>query len=288
MKPGYLQWIVIVLSSILLFGCNSSKIKQAIQNQKPKVSIIQVRVIDIDFEQITLGFETQIDNPNPVDISLAGIDYDLHLQGSSFLKGNTRKPVSIKASSISLVELPLTIGFDQLKNSYEAIRDKTSVAYLLNLGLLIDIPVIGQYSHSVQQQGNLPVPIKPSIRLADIKINHINFNGAEVDVSIGIENPNPFSAILERLDYTLRINGQQWASGVSEKPGTIEANSDSTIKIPLNLQFSQMGIGLFKLLTGSSNIDYALSGDLKARVPEMPVGRFDLPINQVGTFKLTP
>jgi LEA14-like dessication related protein len=287
MNQRYFLWVMIAVCSLLFSACNNSKIKQAIQNQKPTVTITQVRIIDINFEEVTLGFDTRIDNPNPVDISLAGIDYDLHLQGNSFLKGITRQPVTIKASAKSAVELPLTIGFEKLKSSYAAIKDKPSVDYLLNLNLLIDVPIIGQYSHALKQEGSLPVPKKPSIDLADIRVNRMSFTGADVDVSFNINNPNPYSAVLDQLNYKLNINGKEWASGTSEEPGTIEANGNSIINIPVSLKFSQLGMELYKLLSSSSNINYGLSGDLKAHVPEIAVGKFYLPIDQKGTFKLS-
>ncbi|MDQ7075738.1 MAG: LEA type 2 family protein [Gammaproteobacteria bacterium] len=275
------------ISSLFLSGCSQPALKQILENQRPKVSIASTRISSLDFDNLTLNFGIKIDNPNPIPISLAGLDYDLKLAGKSFIKGQKDQPIQVAASGISEIELPITVGFKQLMNIFKEFKNKDSAAYDLDLGLLVDVPIIGQYRHPLKTSGNIPIPKTPSVKLANMSLGEMSFSGANVGVQLEIDNPNAFSLALDKLDYTLKVNGAQWFKGVQNNVGNIKANGKSVINLPLSLNFMDLGSGLFSVLSGGKALNYDIQGTLGATSDNALIGAFQLPINQQGAVNLS-
>jgi len=274
------------ITTLIVSGCSQPALKQMLENQRPKVSIASTRISSLDFDNLTLNFGIKIDNPNPIPISLAGLDYDLKLAGKSFIKGQKDQPIEVAASGISEIELPITVGFKDLLNIFKEFKNQDNAAYDLDLGLLVNVPVIGQYRHPMNTTGNFPIPKAPSIKLANMSLDKISpiSSRAEVGVQLEINNPNAFSLALNKLDYTLKVNGAQWFKGVQNNVGNIKANGKSVINLPLSLNFSS---GLFSVLTGGKALNYDIQGTLGATSSNALIGAFQLPINQQGSVNLS-
>jgi len=275
------------ISTLIVSGCSQPALKQMLENQRPKVSIASTRISSLDFDNLTLNFGIKVDNPNPIPISLAGLDYDLKLAGKSFIKGKKDQPIEVAASGISQIELPITVGFKDLLKIFKTFKNQDSAAYDLDLGLLVDVPVIGQYRHPLQTKGNFPIPKTPSVKLANMSVGKMSFSGAEVGVQLEVNNPNAFSLALDKLDYRLKVNGAQWFDGVQNNVGNIKANGKSIINLPLSLNFMDLGSGLFSVLSGGKALNYDIQGTLGATSSNALIGAFQLPINQQGAVNLS-
>ncbi|MDQ7016346.1 MAG: LEA type 2 family protein, partial [Gammaproteobacteria bacterium] len=96
-----------------------------------------------------------------------------------------------------------------------------------------------------------------------------------------------FSLALDKLDYTLKVNGAQWFKGVQNNVGNIKANGKSVINLPLSLNFMDLGSGLFSVLSGGKALNYDIQGTMGATSDNALIGAFQLPINQQGSVNLS-
>ena len=83
------RYFIILLFPLILTNCAElMKIAQQGNIQKPAVRVSSARLAGLSFDKADLIFDIEISNPNSIGVSLAGFDYDLLLNGQSFLKGN--------------------------------------------------------------------------------------------------------------------------------------------------------------------------------------------------------
>lgn len=275
---------VIVAAS--LSACVPGNVKEAMENQKPRVKVSGQRLTHLDFDRADLSFDLQIKNPNPIGISLAGMDYDLKLAGNSFVSGNKAQKLRIPANRKSKVELPLSLSFTEIFEGLKKLSDKKTIPYELTTGLKIDVPLLGALRYPVTTRGTIPVPRLPSISVKGISMEKMSLSGARMLLKMEVDNPNVFGLGLNALNYDLTVNGQRWASGNKVNVGKIQKNGKSEISLPVTLNFMELGSGIYSLLNSNQALDYQFSGKLKANGDHPLIGNFSLPFDNRGSTTL--
>ncbi len=279
--------LVITALLLSLAACAPVELKQALENQRPRISVADQRVTSLDFERIALAFGLNVENPNPIGIQLAGLDYDLKLDGKHFLAGKQPQRMQIAAAGISRIEVPLSFALSEIQQALSNIGDKDEVPYELVTGLMIDVPLLGKLRYPVTTRGTIPVPRLPTVSLQSLSVERLDFSGATLGLKLAVDNPNAFSVALNSLNYDLKVNGKHWASGNQRDLGTMKQKQKSTITLPLTLNFMELGSGLYTMLNSSKPLDYQLSGKLNANSGHRLIGAFDMPINSAGRVNLS-
>lgn len=282
-----LTTLLAALSLTLLGGCNSGNIRETLNKQKPRVSVAGQKLTRLDFQQVGMAFDIRIDNPNPVGISLAGLDYDLKLAGRSFATGKQNKQMQLKAAGPSSFQLPLSMRFAEVYQGLKELKGKNEVPYELTTGLVIDVPILGKLRYPVSASGKLPLPRVPKVSLKSLTLEKLSFSGASLALKLKVDNPNVFGVALNKLRYDFKVNGKRWASGNRASLGKLAANQGNELTLPISLNFMELGSGLYGLLKGGQDLDYSLSGTLDANGGHPLIGDFAVPINRSGKIKLT-
>jgi LEA14-like dessication related protein len=101
-KYGY---IVLISTAILviLSGCP----KPGTHLVSPKISLVNIQVLDIKLFETTLKIDLRVLNPNNIPLQLKGTDCDLELNGKKFASGVSDEQVKIPAFGTAIV--PMTI-----------------------------------------------------------------------------------------------------------------------------------------------------------------------------------
>jgi LEA14-like dessication related protein len=236
-------------------------------------------------EGFNLAFDVKVDNPNPVAISLAGLDYDLKLLGSRFLQGEQPTGLKVAANGSSQVQVPLRLGFQQLMSSYRQLKGAERADYQLDLGMGFDVPLLGRVRVPISYKGEFPIPRMPEIKLRSFDIRQLSMSGANLLLQMEVDNPNAFSLLLGKLDYNLKLNGYNVGSGLIDKPVNIEQGGQGVIGLPVSLDFAQAGLGLYKALLGSG-ISYDISGSMDASSSNAMLQAFRIPLDKQGRIDL--
>jgi LEA14-like dessication related protein len=285
MRPFTFISLSLTLAAFGLAAC-TPMVKQALDNQRPQVSVVDQHITGLDFERVSIAFGLKVDNPNPIGITLEGLDYDLKLDGHSFLTGKQDKQMQIAASGASRIELPLSMTFKEIKVGLSGLKGKDEVPYELTTGLLIKVPLLGTYRYPLVSQGVMPVPQLPAVSLQNLKVQNLSFTGATLALQLLVDNPNNFSVALNTLDYGLKINGKQWASGHSQTLGNIKEKQKSVISLPVTVSLMDLGAGFSNLLKGGEELNYEIVGKLSASTSNKLIGNFDMPLETNGRVKV--
>ena len=254
--------------------------------QKPVVNLSDVKMTGLSFDSVDLLFHIDIDNPNNVGIKLAGFDYDLQIEDNSFISGKQDNGLAIKANGSEIIQLPLTLKFKDIYNTFSIVKDLDSVQYKLNSGLSFNLPVLGDIRIPVTKSGNIPTLKLPSINFKKLKMDQIKLTGADLTLQINIDNHNAFAFILKNIDYKLNVAGTQWIDEKMNQSMNISAKQENIINIPISLNFLSMGQSVYNIVNGNQSLNYSLKGnaDMGSSLPLL--GDFNIPFNQTGNTNI--
>ena len=279
---------LLILMFAVLSGCASmDAVKKAAGIKDPAVSIAGMNVSTLSAEGLTLQFVLDVDNPNPIPLNLAGFDYALKLDGKQLMAGEQRDKVNIKARGSSQVKVPVSLKFSDLSRLISGAINKENLGYELKTSALVDLPVIGIKKIPASKKGTFPVPRAPDISLTGIDVKKLGLAGAKVVIGANIENPNAFGVDINKLIYNLSINGKRWVKSDIGKTISLDGKGSSTLTIPLELNFLEMGSSLYQMLTQSKGMNYNLTGDMKFDADHPLLKGVDAPFTKKGTVEIT-
>ena len=272
----------------MITACSEFKNLQNMMNVKnPQVSFENVKLTGLSFEKADLMFDLKVINPNDFNITLSGFDYDLLINQNSFLSGKQNKGIAVKANDFSIVQIPLSLKYMDLYDTYKSFENDDVLKYTLKTGILFDIPMLGKVRIPVSKSGELPSLKLPTISFKSIKLDNLGFSGADLTLEIGVDNPNAMNLLLNKMDYNLNVNGNQWASGIAAEKINVKEKGESTLKIPVKLDFLQMGTTAYQLLQGNSDLKIEFKGNADMNSSLELLKNFDISFDESKTVKLT-
>ncbi len=278
---------VLIFLILTLLSCSElTQVLQQVNIQKPRANVKKVSLTKLSFRKVDLNFNVAVSNPNPVAVKLAGFDYDFLLNNHSFLKGNQQKNLQIKAGGKSSVDIPLSLTFAEIYKTFDSLKGADSIRYQLKMKLGINVPVLGVVTIPVSKTGYLPNLRLPSISLKSIKLKNIGLSGAQLDIGITLKNPNALSFTVNKLDYHLDVNGANWLSGLTDQAIKINKKGENEIHLPITLNFMDMGMAVYNLLTSGQKLNYHLKGKADFKTPLKLLNSFSLPFDQSGKIQL--
>ncbi|WP_456443004.1 LEA type 2 family protein [Caldithrix abyssi] len=278
---------VLLLGLFMLNGCQQLwPLLQKMNIQKPVVKLKTVQLHGLSLKGIDLEAKLSIKNPNPVGIKLAGYDYELLIEEHSFLNGRQEQTLKIAAHGQSEIGIPFSFSFKQLYKSFQTLKTADSITYTLRSGLTFDVPVLGKIRLPVQTTQRLPNVKIPEFKVAALKLKHLGFNGADLSLSLEVDNPNAWSLDLQNLNYQFVVNGQKWIEGILQQKLQIGQKQKQRIEIPVHLNFLEMGRSLYQLLKNPAPLEYQLTGRARLNSSIKLLGSFELPLDQKGRIKL--
>ena len=272
---------------ILLVACSGLKeLAETAKVERPEVEIVGSKLTGLSFRDIDFMFDVRIQNPNSLGVKLSGFDYDFLINENSFINGDQEEGMEIKAQGEHTVHLPVSFEFSSLYQAFQSLRQNDNSTYELKCGFSFELPILGPVRIPVSTKGDVPLIKFPKVNLDGLKLKHLGFSGADLELAVRFDNPNAFSMILERFNYQLNINGQSWASGDVEQRTEVADKGEGVLAIPISLDFAQIGRSVYGMLTGDQSFDYQLQGDLDLSSSFPLLEKATLPFDLTGVTEL--
>lgn len=249
---------VFVISALFMSGCAS--LKQMIDVQKPTASVSGVSLGNLSLDQVTLLVDVAVANPNAFKLDAAGFDLDLSIAGQQLASvAQPDAAMSVPANGNNSVQLPVTLKFSEIAAAMGGLGGKNSVDYALAGNITMNLPVLGDVSLPVSFADMLPIPQLPKISFSDVSLSDVSWSGAKLKVDLDVSNPNIFGLNLNTLAYNLEAEGKSLGSGALEGV-KLEKGQTQTLSIPMDVSLTNLGISLFRMLSGGQAVDIGLSG----------------------------
>lgn len=278
--------IILSLFVLIVFiSCNT--LKDLSNIQKPSVRYSSMSIQDMSFDDVTLLFDFEVDNPNSFGVSADQYQYEFFINGTEFVTGIQNENVRIESESKSIIQVPVSLTFSEVYNTISLAVNRDSISYRISSEVRFDIAGVSQQRVPVSAEGELPIPKLPKIELSNFNVNELSFSGAEMVASFRVENPNSFGISFADASYNLEVNEKEWLDTTLERSIELGGSESELITIPIRLNSSQMGSVLFDMLRGEKEFPYNLTGSARISADLPGFDGFEvLPFNISGTYKL--
>jgi LEA14-like dessication related protein len=254
--------------------------------ERPTASVVSAELTRLTFTDAELTTRIRVDNPNAVSVTLTGFAYTLDVEGAEFLSGTQSRGLQIEAFGESEIDVPLAIGFRELRDTLDRVRDRDEASYTVTVDLQFDLPVLGPVTLPLRREGVFPVVRPPSVRVAELRLDSLGITGAELSLTVAVENPNGFAFSIESLDYAFAVGDRLWVSGATDRPRRVPAHGAEEITAGFTISFTAFGRTVRDLLLGSDEITYSFvsRASIDPEIDLMPTVTF--PFEREGSIPL--
>ncbi|KAJ3701788.1 hypothetical protein LUZ61_005493 [Rhynchospora tenuis] len=125
---------------------------------KPEASVTGVSFKGVTRECITLHSEVDVNNPYSHRLPICEVTYSLKSGEKVIASGTMPDPGWIAASGLTKLELPMKVPYDFLMSLVKDIGKDWDIDYLLEVGLTIDLPIVGQFTIPLKTSGEFELP----------------------------------------------------------------------------------------------------------------------------------
>jgi LEA14-like dessication related protein len=121
----------------------------------------------------------------------------------------------------------------------------------------------------------------PVVSLRDVRVLGLGTTGGQLEVQLGVYNPNQYRLDATRLTYRVFVGDSVGvASGALDTQTTVQAGDSTIVRVPIAFTYSGVGAAALQLMrTGS--VTYRVGGDVTVG---SPVGNFTVPYSTTGQF----
>jgi len=125
----------------------------------------------------------------------------------------------------------------------------------------------------------------PEVSLVDMRMQDATLFEQRAEVLLRVRNPNDGPLLVEGYHFTLDVNGQNFARGMSDEVFTVPRLGEATTRAQLTISTFDI-VRQVMAVEGRTGMDYRLSGTLylagglRRSVDFDQAGRLDLPAGQ--------
>ncbi|XP_011628684.1 uncharacterized protein LOC18448574 [Amborella trichopoda] len=254
------------------------KIEEAIGFGKPTADVSAIHIPHIDLHRAEFVVDVHVTNPNPVPIPLVDIDYLVESDGRKLVSGLIPDAGTIRAHGSETVKIPVKLVYDDIKNTYDDIKEGSIIPYKIKVDLIVDVPVFGRITIPLEKTGEIPIPYKPDVDLGKIEFNKFSFEETVATLHVKLENMNDFDLGLNALDYEIWLSDVSIGSAELSKATTIEKKGNSVVQIPITFRPKDFGSAIWDMIRGRGT-GYTMKGNIHV---DTPFGPMKLPFSKEG------
>ncbi|XP_057441459.1 uncharacterized protein LOC130733335 [Lotus japonicus] len=259
------------------------KIEEAIGFGKPTADVSGIHIPSINIHKVDLVVDVLIKNPNPVPIPLIDINYLIESDGRKLVSGLIPDAGTIHAHGEETVKIPVTLIYDDIKQTYADIKPGSIIPYRVKVDLIFDVPILGRLTLPLEKTGEIPIPYKPDIDVDKIQFEKFSFEETIANLHLKLENKNDFDLGLNALDYEVWLGDVSIGGAQLTKSAKLEKSGISYIDVPITFRPKDFGSALWDMIRGRGT-GYTMKGNIDV---DTPFGAMKLPIiKEGGTTRL--
>jgi LEA14-like dessication related protein len=244
----------LTLVAIPLSGCASliDLIRKGIRD--PVVRITSMKLDDINLDRVTMIFNTEVENPNPIGFSLAGLSYGLAVEGDRLAKGNVDKKLKLKAKGTSKMSFPVEFDLGKTSRAILKLLELDEAAYGIDTkwkfawkgaqgikGGTVTIPVAFD--------GMFPVPKLPLVEVKDFRFTSITPGGLGMRVTSAVKNPNRFTLPIDDFNFKVKLNGNTVLKNELVDGLSIRSGKTKNVTVDFTVGLVEAGLTLASLVS---------------------------------------
>jgi len=269
---------IVPLLLVFSAGCDQ------IQPFLPTVRFKDLEVQDIDFQHADVNFVFSVDNPDPIDISLASFDYNLGLEDVDLLSGSDADGMELTAVGSSDLALPVGLDWGSVWNTVQATKGEDYVDFGLDGNFGFDSP-IGVVDVPYDTGGSFPAVRTPKFSFKKLRVTRFNLLTQEADIAVdmNVENDHGSSIHFQNFDYDISLGGTHVGHGLIDELGTVDGDTTGVMSVPLTVNLLDVGSQVIDALGGNGNLNIGLAASSDV---DTPFGLLPLTMDQDGNIEV--
>ncbi|KAL2506111.1 Late [Abeliophyllum distichum] len=271
-KGGFIEKVKDFIQDI------GEKIEETIGFGKPTADVTGIHFPHINLEKADIVVDILVKNPNPIPIPLIDINYLIESDGRKLVSGLIPDAGTIHAHGSETVKIPVSLIYDDIKNTYDDIKPGSIIPYRIKVDLIVDVPVFGRLTLPLEKTGEIPIPYKPDIDIDKIKFEKFSFEETIANLHLKLENKNDFDLGLNALDYEVWLCDVSIGCAELKKSAKLEKNGITYIDIPITFRPKDCGSAIWDMIRGKGT-GYSMKGNIDV---DTPFGAMKLPISKEG------
>ena len=236
--------------------------------KKPDVAYKSASLTDVSLSGATLNVVTRVDNPNPVSLALAEVDYRLSIDGHPVATGKPPDGLEIQANGATDVTLPASFKFTDLGQAVATVLQKGSAGYKAEGTVGVKTP-IGLVTVPLSHEGTFTLPTMPGIALGTPRLTSVAIDHATVELPMTLTGRGSLPVPLQALEAAVTIGGARIGEVSAKDLGTLEPGASRSVTLPLTVPFSGAVEAAQAMLKGGT-VPIALDGQLQSGPAPVP------------------
>lgn len=249
-----------LLFSLLIVVSGCSLFRSVTNIEAPAITYNNFHIDGISLDGVDMLFGFEVTNPNNQGVRAENYRYEFFINDESLLSGERSEQFQLHARDSQVIQVPLSMNFQQLYRAGQSIANSDSIRYKLETEVEFDLPVLGSRRVPVSAEGYLPVIRMPRVDFDGIEVKNLSFSGVELEARVRVVNPNSFGFSFGNVGYKLEVDQNEWVDSELEETIRVGANSDSVISIPFSLSGANLGSAILQILQGNQSFNYNISG----------------------------
>lgn len=260
--------LCLALLAVPLSGCAFLKNLFSSAFRKPTFRFQHARLADASLSGITLDLTYVLDNPNPIGLSLAEVDYALFVEGKQVVAGRPPKGLQIPARRSAELVFPAQIKFADFGSVVQTFLTKDYARYRAEGHVGFDTP-IGILKFPLSYENQFEVPKVPAVSLSPPRITQLSFQGATVEFPLTVTNRNSYDLPIAGLGGSLAIAGAPVGSVSTGNLGALQGRGTRQVTVPLTIRFASALAAANALRQGNGTVSF--EGQLQSGALSVPI-----------------
>lgn len=209
--------------------------------EPPTAQFQKAEVRSVSLEDATIAATFTVTNPNPLALSLEGLDWKFALDGKQLLAGTAPDGLRLPARGSTALVIPIKVPFTAIPDLFTTFSTKDEVPYAVNAVATVRTP-IGPISLPLDWSALLPVPKLPTVALATARLDQVSLLGASMSVVLKVTNPNVFPLPLDALSGAVVVADRNVAQLGLSSPRPLGPKETIDVTMPIQVSFAQLGL----------------------------------------------
>ena len=264
---------VLVAAALVLPGCAllQNLFKSAFK--KPDLRFKTANLLNADLSGARLDTIWTLNNPNPMGLSLAHIDYNFLVEDKQVVAGRPKKGLQVSANDKTDLTFPADLKFADLASTLVVFLTKPTAKYRAEGSIGVDTP-IGLVKLPLRKEGVFEVPKIPAFNLDSPRITQMNLTSARLEIPVKLTNKNSFPLPITGLVGNLSIGGAKVGNVSAGRLGLIPPKGTETVMLPVTVDLPRALQAANAIRQGRGKVE--LSGNLTSGDAKLPVNFGDV------------
>lgn len=126
--------------------------------KKPEAEITDVDLKNVSREAVEYDATVSVDNPYSHSLPICELSYIFKSAGKVIASGTMADPGSLKGNDKTLLQVPMKVPHNILVSLAKDIGADWDIDYEVELGLTIDLPILGNFTIPLSKKGEIKLP----------------------------------------------------------------------------------------------------------------------------------